>query len=76
MTIMHPIVEQRQRNICLKKSLYITVTSKKEFTHSSTLNHCSVKSERNATGCYTNVNFIDTSTQRYTMFSKEMEFII
>lgn len=30
----------------------------------------------NATACYTNVNFIDTSTQLYTVFSKEMEFII
>lgn len=30
----------------------------------------------NAAACYTNVNFIDTSTQLYTVFSKEMEFII
>lgn len=30
----------------------------------------------NATACYTNVNFIDTSTQPYTAISKEIEFII
>lgn len=54
----------------------IITASKKGFTNSFTLNQCSVKFEKNATACYTNVNFIDTSTQLYTVFSKEMEFII